>query len=287
MNTHPKLLRNLNFNNAITENKMNTDFVIVTSLHNLDEVKRDDNRSWDTYLEWFSETLKIKCPFIIFADSDLSSFIMSHRDKHSTFIINEELEEIPFYHLKDQIQSILDSEEYKTKMSDTNRVECKDSMYSVIQYSKFKWLKRSSEINPFNSKYFFWLDAGASRFIEPTDTEYPSKEALEQLEGIDNTFLIQYNHEYYSDLVSPETLTKDYLWDNRSFICGSMFGGNSKSVELVDKEIDKIMNYMLDNKCLNNEQIALGYLCKEKENLFTRFYRTNPRNHLSLFQEMT
>jgi len=44
---------------------------------------------------------------------------------------------------------------------------------------------------------------------------------------------------------------------------------------------------MISYECINNEQIALGYLCKNKEDLFTLFYRTNPRNHLSLFQEMT
>lgn len=268
---------------------MKNDFVIVTSLYNLSEVKRDDNRDWDTYLEWFSKTLKIKCPFIIFTESNLSSFIMSHRDEHSTFIISETLEQVPLYDLKDKIQSVLDSEEYKKKMSDTNRVECKDSMYSVIQYSKFKWLKRASELNPFNSKYFFWLDAGASRFIDPSDleNEYPSKESIESLDGIDNTFLLQYNPEYYIDLVNAKSLSKDYLWDNRSFICGSMFGGNSKSIEIIDKEIDDVMDWMISNNCVNNEQIALGYLCKYKEDLFTLFYRNNPRIHLSLFQEMS
>ena len=102
---------------------MTNDFVIVTSLHNLNEVKREDNRSWNTYLEWFSETLKIRCPFIIFADPDLYSFIMKHRGEYPTFIISEKLKEIPFYHLKDEIQSILDSDEYKTKMFDINRID--------------------------------------------------------------------------------------------------------------------------------------------------------------------
>jgi hypothetical protein len=268
---------------------MTNDFVIVTSLHNLSEVKREDNRSWDTYLEWFSKTLKIKCPFIIFADSDLSSFIMSHRDEHSTFIINEKLEEIPFYNLKDKIQSVLDSEEYKSNMSDINRVECKDSMYSVIQYSKFKWLKKSSEINPFNSKYFFWLDAGASRFIQERYmlNEYPSEKALESLHGLDNSFLIQYNNYPYRDLVESKTLPKEYLWDNRAFICGSMFGGNSKAIENVSDEIDLILDEMIQTKSMNNEQIALGYLCKNKEELFARFYRENTLDHLCLFQELS
>jgi hypothetical protein len=81
---------------------MRNDFVIVTSLHNLSGVKRDDNRDWDTYLEWFSKTLQIKCPFIIFAESNLSSFIMSHRDDHDTFIVSETLDQIPLFHLKER-----------------------------------------------------------------------------------------------------------------------------------------------------------------------------------------
>ncbi len=266
---------------------MKSDFVIVTSLYNLSGVKRDDNRNWETYLQWFSKTLSIKCPFIIFTEPEVSEFILNQRDKSSTFVINEDLDKIPLYYLKDNIQEILDSKEYKQKMADPNRVECKDSIYSVIQYSKFKWLKRATELNPFDSKYFFWLDAGASRFIDDVNIEYPSKEALEQLQGIDDTFLLQYNHEYYPDLIQSSTLTKNYLWDNRSFICGSMFGGNSKAIENINKQIDNIIDFMIINKCFNNEQIALGYLCKTKEKYFTRYYRTNPTNHLSLFQEMS
>ena len=55
----------------------------------------------------------------------------------------QDVEEMPYYHLKDQIQEILDSEEYKEKMADPGRIECKYAMYSVIQYSKFQWIKQA------------------------------------------------------------------------------------------------------------------------------------------------
>lgn len=263
-------------------------FSIVTSLYNLTDIHRDDNRNWEDYLSWFGKTLQVKCPFIIFTEKETVNFIKEKRGDLPTHIVTTKLNEIPLYKLKNNIQTVLDSSEYKEKMSDTNRVECKDSMYSIIQYSKFKWLKESLEINPFDSKYFFWLDAGASRFLDSSayDESYPSKEALTQLNQIDNTFLIQYNPDYYSDLVNSRELTKEYLWDNRAFICGSMFGGNSEAILSINDEIDSTMNDMIENFCVNNEQIALGYLCKNKEKLFTRFYRTNPNQHLSLFQEM-
>jgi hypothetical protein len=267
---------------------MKSDFVIVTSLYNLSDVKRDDGRDWQTYLDWFSKTLKIKCPFIIFTESNLTGFILDKRKDNLTHIITEPLTKIPLYHLKDDIQSILDSDEYKDSMTNIDRVECKDSIYSVIQYSKFKWIKKASEINPFNSKYFFWLDAGASRFIDESEItdKYPSQEALQKLNEIDNTFLIQYNNEYYTDLVYSKKLNENYFFDDRSFVCGTMFGGNSESIKNIDNEINKVLDFMISNNCINNEQIALGYICKNKEELFSFYYRNDPRHHLTLFQEM-
>lgn len=267
---------------------MKNDLSIVTSLYNLNDVERDDNRNWEKYLDWFSKTLQINCPFVIFTEPELSDFILDQRKDSLTHIVTEPLSQIPLYRLKDKIQLILDSDEYKEKMINPDRIECKTSIYSVIQYSKFKWIKRASEINPFDSKYFFWLDAGASRFIDKSDIKenYPSEEALDQLSGIDNTFLIQYNNDCYYDLVYSKKLSEDYFFDDRSFVCGSMFGGNSEAIKIIDEEIDKIIDFMIENNCLNNEQIALGYLCKNKDELFSLFYRNDPRNHLSLFQEM-
>ena len=264
------------------------DFVFVTALYNSETINRDDSRSWEDYLKWFEKTLHIKSPFIVFCEKETASFVKDVRGDLPTHIVETKFEDIPLYSLLNPIQDILDSDDYKGSMSDPNRVECKKSLYLVIQYSKFKWLKESVDMNPFDSKYYFWLDAGASRHLTENDYKnpYPSQEALMQLDGIGDTFLIQYNPDYYPDLISTEVLPKNYLLDNRSFICGSMFGGNSNSVTSIDKEIDDILNYMVENKCVNNEQISLGYLCKEREELFTRFYRNNPNKHLNLFGEM-
>ena len=47
---------------------------------------------------------------------------------------------MPYYHLKDQIQEILDSSEYK---EDGRSQELNVNMlYLVIQYSKFQWIKK-------------------------------------------------------------------------------------------------------------------------------------------------
>tara|TARA_B100000965_G_scaffold273881_1_gene231901 strand:- start:3478 stop:4299 length:822 start_codon:yes stop_codon:yes gene_type:complete len=266
----------------------------VSALFNIDRV---DGRSWDQYLKWFDKTLQLRVPMVLFITEDVQELIDKRRgvlgDKNVEFLPTQTYyqtkDDIPYYHLSDQMQSILDSDDYKNKISDSDRIECKQSMYSVIQYSKFPWLKQAAELNPHNSDFFFWLDAGGSRFFNNFDlTEnYPGESAMEQLEDMGESFLLQVNSEYYTDLYQAETLSKNYLLDNRSYVLGSMFGGHKNVIPKVhDLVEDVLMNDMIGNNILNNEQIALGYLVKKYPDLFATYVRTNGE-HMDLFTELS
>ena len=39
-------------------------------------------------------------------------------------------------------------------MADPERIECKQAMYPIIQYSKFPWLTQAAAMNPHGSDYF-------------------------------------------------------------------------------------------------------------------------------------
>ena len=261
---------------------------IVTSLFNI-EREELDGRRWEEYLKWFSETLKLKCAMVIFVSEDLVSFVEEKRLKIPTEIIVHPKEEIPYNYFKEKIDLIIGSNEYKEKISDPERIECKHSLYSIIQYSKFKWLEQAIEENPFNSKFFFWLDAGASRFFEDynLNLEYPSPNAIEALEDMGEKFLVQMNMEYYKELINADSLSEDYLFDNRSYILGSMFGGTEKAITKVSKDIgDIFVNKMINNGFVNNEQIALGYLVKQNPDDY-EIYERYDEKHMSLFLELT
>ena len=103
----------------------------VSALFNIDRV---DGRKWDEYLKWFDITLQLKVPMVVYVTEDLVEFVQKRRGgKFQTDIFTQSVEEIPYYHLKDDIQEILYSEEYKKNMADPERIECKQAMYSVIQ----------------------------------------------------------------------------------------------------------------------------------------------------------
>ena len=261
----------------------------VTFVSALFDIDRVDGRKWDNYLKWFDITLKLKVPMVLFITDDLVEFVEERRKDIPTDIIIQTVEDIPYYNLKDGIQEILDSDRYKEDISDPDRIECQQAMYSVIQYSKFPWLEKAIDKNPYESEFFFWIDAGASRFFEGYDLsqEYPSKDAVESLDGMGERFLVQMNCDYYPDLYNADVLPLDYLYDNRSYVLGSMFGGHKTAVLKVSDMIDSILNQeMIKNNSINNEQIALGYLVKKHPDDFAVYERTNGK-HMDIFKELS
>lgn len=270
-------------------NTVKNKFCLVTSLFNIkrEEMNGNDGRSWDDYLKWFEKTLQIKSPMIIFVEDDMVEFVECRRE-YPTKIITHSVSEIPYYYLKDKIQDILNMDEYQKKINCPERIECQHSMYTVVQYSKFKWLYRAFEENPFNSKFFFWLDAGGSRFFGDYDIslEYPSVNGIQALEEMENKFLIQMNMECYNDLAYANKLSEEYLLDNRSYVLGSLLGGTGNAICKVLNDVEDVfINKMIKNKFVNNEQIALGYLVKQNPEDY-KIYERYDGKHMSLFNEL-
>ena len=264
------------------------DITIVTALFNIHR-ENMDGRTWDEYLQWFSQTLRLKCPMVVFVEEDLIDFVKEHRGDLKTKIISQKLEEIPYYYLKDDMDKVLNSDDYKSKTKCIDRIECNHSLYSIIQYSKFKWIKKSIELNCFDSDYYFWIDAGASRFFEGfnLDNLFPGEYGMEALYGIGEKVLLQLNTETYHDLVHSETLGKEYFYDPRSFVCGTFFGMHKNVHSSIEEKVENILvNDMIDKNNLNNEQIALAYLVKNEPGLFEVYYR-NTWKQIQLFLELT
>lgn len=267
---------------------MNNDFVFVSALFNI-EREEMDGRKWQEYLDWFEITLQLKCPMILFVTEDLQSFVMEKRKDMPTEIIVQNIDDIPYYYLKEELDTIISSDEYKKIISDPSRIECNHSIYSIIQFSKFKWIQKASEKNPFNSKFFFWIDAGGSRFFGDYDLDlpYPSSNALEALNEMGDKFLIQMNMEYYKDLANADILPISYLLDNRSYVLGSIFGGGAESIKKVAIDVEDILlNKMIAENFINNEQIVLGYLAKLNSNDYEIYNRYNGK-HAALFLELS
>jgi hypothetical protein len=229
---------------------MNT--TIVTALYNISREERGDGRTWKEYLEWFQETLQIPLPMVIFIPRNLLSFVESHRPSQlQTHVILQELQEIPYAYCETIMNEILQHPGYRQTVAMPNRVECKLAFYNIIQYSKFQWIKQAIQIDPFQSDYFFWMDAGISRFI-PSESFSYIKSKIELPPG---KLVIQNNYEYYHYPVDER-----YLWDCQCLLCGTMFGGDKSAMLQVAEIVDHELVTRLQKGWNNNEQILLAYI---------------------------
>ena len=91
----------------------------VTFVSALFDIDRVDGRKWDQYLKWFDVTLKLRVPMLLFITEDLQEFVDERRGDLPTKTVHITAEEIPYYHLKEPIQEILDSDDYKNNISDS------------------------------------------------------------------------------------------------------------------------------------------------------------------------
>jgi hypothetical protein len=266
-----------------------SDITLVTALYDINRGKNGDGRSFDEYLSWFKETLKVSSPMIVYVDESLKEFVEEERESRPTQIITGPLEKVPYYYLNEEINTILQSEEYKNKIGAPNRVECKMSLYNVIIYSKFKWMEAAVKENYFNSSYFMWMDAGLSRFFNGINTQYPSQNAKETLLETKNNILIQTSMSYYPDLVEAETCSEDYFWDARTWIMAGLWGGGKDIMLEFCEAIDDIfVNKMIKNKVINNEQNAMAYLYKNNSDMFIAFENyAHMHRQYELIQELS
>jgi len=217
---------------------------------------------------------------VIFVDPHDVDFVLSNRpDEFRTEVIAERINEIPYYWIKDPFDNIINTDSYMKRIKDPQRIECRFSLYNCVQYSKFGWMKTASEINPFHTKNFIWMDAGLSRFFEGFDIscEYPSHEGLHHLNDLGGKLLVQCFSNPYPDLFHSDYLSEDYLWDNRSYVMGGMFAGDVSSIKHIKELIDDVLKYMLSNGIANNEQIALGYLIKKYPDFFCELINEYPK----------
>jgi len=235
---------------------------IITALFDIKRDEKGDGRKIEEYLNWFSETLKLKCDMTIYTEERFVEFVKQNRsNQFETDVVVQNLEDIPFYHWRNTINEIISSEDYKLKMKDTNRIECYLPEYNLIQYSKFGWLEQAVEKN-INHDYFLWMDAGCSRFFNGFnfDLEWPNKSKLDI-----NKFTIQGNSNYVRMF---ETLdVNQYIWDNNCVLVGTLFGGGREVINKLHQDINSIFQSMVEINCVNNEQFALAIFAKQNPNI--------------------
>lgn len=252
------------------EKEMNPTVTMVTAFFDIGREQKGDGRKIADYLDWIRKTLQLNCQLYIVTEEKFRAFFEENRPakyKDKTIIKVIQFSDSYYYKYLDQMRAIVRNPEYKSKIAYPNRVECVLPEYNVIQYSKFDYLRMAIDENPFGSEYFFWLDVGSSRFFQQIDVSrpFPSKAGIKIIQDSGDRLIAQARH----DLAEYSIDETRFIWTADNLMYGGMFGGKATLVLEMGKLLDKtFVEKMLDQGCVNNEQLALALIWNNRRDMF-------------------
>ena len=215
-------------------------FTCVSCYYN---VKNKYNDS--CYLKWFENTLAIQCPYIFFTTKENIELIKKYRKELPTYFIEYNIEDFYTY-------------SFKEKMI-THPIHCPSVELNLIWNEKIFMMEKAKELNPFQSEWFQWIDAGIFIFRDkiPPQITYPNKDKIKFLSK--NKFIYCSSNYYIEKYVKPEVYYHHV--SGTTFILHKNF--LSKYVEIYKEFLE-----LIDTNNIWTDQVINTHIYKKYPELF-------------------
>jgi hypothetical protein len=258
---------------------MTTDssLTLVTGLWNLGrgDIGTSFHRSYQTYLDKFIELLKAPVNLYIFIDKADEELVWKHRSRTNTVVNTMSLQELekwfPFTSLTDTIRKKPEWLGQAGWLAESTQAKLK--MYNPLVMSKMFMLNNVSIWNPFNSKQFYWIDAGITNTVHwGYFTHDKVQEKLSKI--VDKFMFISFPYPEGGEIHGFTRTKMNELAQTKNveYVCrGGFFGGPKDTISQANG-----MYYGLLQQTLNE-----GYMGTE-ESIFTLMTYLN-RDLFSLF----
>jgi len=203
------------------------------------------NKHGDDYLNWFENTLYVNCPFVFFGTFETIEIAKKYRKNYPTYYIELSIEQFETYLYKDKM--IIDN-------THSPSVEL-----NLIWNEKIFLIKKSIELNPYNSDFFMWYDAGCCyyRYNNPTIKPFPN---IQLLNNLPKNKLIFTESQYYFD----ENRVNEY---NYHFICGTVYLLHKDFINTIAELYKEKMSIINTDK-IYTDQVILTHIYRDNPALF-------------------
>ena len=250
--------------------KSNSKLTIVTGLWNIkrDELTEGWSRSYEHYLEKFSQLLDVDCNMIIFGDDELESFVFEKRSHENTQFIQrgQSWFKGEFYYKIQEIRTNPDWYNLAGWLKDST--QAKLEMYNPLVMSKMFLLHDAVILDKFDSQKLFWLDAGIANTVNMG--YFTHDKVLDKIENLFNRFtFVAFPYEADKEIHGFEINAMTEMVGQRvDKVCrGGFFGGSKSTIREMNTLYYDLMNTTLSRGLMGTE-----------ESLFSIMTYTNPTN---------
>lgn len=246
--------------------KTNMNVTYVTSLFDIPKRDGKKRRSMREYLDLASKfTLKLSGFMVIFTESSLYEPIwllcqsMGRLDR--TMIITLEFESLKFYHMRSDLQALLDNMPPYTNLNKE-----KDTVpYHILGWNKLDFVHKAINLTsgPLKTKYYSWIDFGIAHIVGELISDFDPTEIKP-----DKIRLLQMCH---TTKVEVENMTR-YLDGIRGKICSGFFIGKPDHLIEFSGLFDHFSRRAMESARFTNEEMIYSLVSVYRPDLFEFYY---------------
>ena len=270
---------------------------IVTGLWDIgrDKLDNDWSRSYNHYLEKFSELLKIDNNLIIFGDENLQKFVFIQRESHNTQFILRNTDWFKNNDYFDLIQKIRVNPEWHNQVGWLrDSTQAKLEYYNPLVMSKMFLLNDAKIMDRFESEYLFWLDAGITNTVHPG--YFTHDKVLDKLPShLENFTFIAFPYETESEIHGFNSADINHYSGNTVKLVGrgGFFGGHRDKIGELNSIYYSLLMDTLSKNLMGTEESLFSILLYrypeltsyfeiEFDGLINRFFENLKNNNVQL-----
>jgi hypothetical protein len=237
---------------------------LVTGLWDIGRGELSDgwSRSYEYYLDKFSQLLKVENNMIIFGDQRLREFVFQNREQHNTQFILRDLSWFKNNEFHDLIQKIRTNPSWYNQIGWLKEsTQARLEMYNPLVMSKMFLLHDALLLDKFNSEKLYWIDAGLSNTVNmgyfTHDNVLPKIDKL-----FDNftfvCFPYQADREIHGFGIDKMTEITGTRVDKVAR--GGFFGGTKETIKTMNNLYYNLMKYTLEKGLMGTEESLFSIL---------------------------
>ena len=259
-------------NNTKTKNKN------LTIISGLWDISRTGRNFEEHYVPRFKEFLQIEANMVLFIPSYLEKIVWEHRDPSNTFVKIFELEDIKNLYLPhwDKTQEIRTSDKWLNITGEGGWLKSSPQAtlewYNPIVQSKMFMLHDASIWNPFNTDYFFWLDAGITNTV-PLGHLNDTK-CLNNITSCSNPFLfLSYPYESAGEIHGFDFEVMNRIAGAKvEYVCrGGLFGGHKDQIHEANAIYYSLLQDTLNQGYMGTEESIFTLMSYKEPHLYRRY----------------
>ena len=256
---------------VVMNQEINKNLTIVTGLWNIGRPGRD----FTHYIEHFKMFLDIPQNLFIYIPAEYEYLVWEKRSRENTYVRITELEDIkrlydPFWNKTQEIRTSPDWLNQAGWLSGSPQAVLE--YYNPIVQSKMFMLNDASIWNPFDTEYFFWLDAGITNTVP--HTHITENNILDKLPEYGNPFL------FLSYPYQAETEIHGFTFSEMNkiarstveYVCrGGLFGGHKQQINEANATYYSMLTNTLNTGFMGTEESIFTLMSYNEPHLYKRF----------------